>query len=212
MNREQLTVQDFLNAINSRANERFIFNQNREVANHLLNGAPSILVEKDVLQLQRIGIKIDYWKTFLIVVLESSAEINFALKWAANVKDELLNPESADLYLIIGIKAEDLAEEQLLGYESNDLFCRKFFLRTKETIDELLNRSFLSSLNTDGQTDELTDPLYTALLETSKNHAWFNSSYISLWRNEFLSGRSGNELIDVIFGNLPNAPANELSE
>lgn len=197
MNRFEITASGFKSAITKRIHGRFVIGE--ETTTLLLNLAPDILIDRDVIQIRRENYVQAKWRTFLIVVIKNHLAINSAFRWAATIKDQLLNPSSADLYLIVAIKENDLNEDQLLGFESSDLFCRKFFLRTNETVEQLLDRSFLSYPDEAMQLDELTDPLSNALAETAKAHPWFSNELMLAWKNEFLSGKSGNELIDAIF-------------
>jgi len=115
------------------------------------------------------------------------------------VKDELLEPENGDLYLFAVIKDESLSINQCTNIEASDRICRKYILRPEETIDSFLGRSFISPVMSEASSGKLFDPLHLALESTSVQHEWFDSSEQERWQEAFLSGKNGQELIELLF-------------
>lgn len=86
------------------------------------------LTDKAVLKLRRNIDAADGVRTLLIIVLDSYDEFKNALRWAALVKDELLEPENGDLYMFVAIKDKNISVEQCTNIESSDRICRKYIL------------------------------------------------------------------------------------
>ena len=199
---ENLAAKAIADTTRTRAIDRYLFLEERETIERYLQFAPEGITDKAVLRLKRKENENSSPRTILISVLDRIEEVSKALKWAANVKDDLTNPESSDLYLFLGFKSGELSVEQASKYEANDLFCRKFIFRAGETIDGLIERTFVANLNNDANTQEFNDPLYSALLATSEKHNWLTDDYVEIWREAFLSGKTSSELIDTIITNL----------
>lgn len=175
--------------------DRFELDFDSKEVENLLSSCPEGLDSNISLRLRR-NPNVAHWKTLLLVSINSIEQLRCAFRWAANVKDEIGISEGTDLYLIGVFENPLLSEDEILGYESNDLFCRKFFLRNLESVESLLDRTFLSSVQTSKESSKIDDPLSLALLSTARDNPSFD---VDLWRKEFLSGKSGSELIDAIF-------------
>lgn len=160
------------------------------------------LTDKNILRIQRVfssnAKNIKTWKTLLLVELENQEEIKHALRWASLVKDFLLDPETADLYLFICFK-EKITLENCLRIESTEQFCRKYVLRPNESSQQLIERSFLSRLNNTPQDSIYLNPLNKAMSTTSDKYSWLTVQEQEKWIKAFLSDLSGGELIDEIF-------------
>ncbi|WP_299762382.1 ABC-three component system middle component 1 [uncultured Pontibacter sp.] len=159
-------------------------------------------LRKDVLRIQRLSDSneqnLSTWKTLLIVNLVDKTDLKCALKWASMVQDSLLDPETADLYLFLFFN-EPLTQESCLRIESTEQFCRKYVLRPNETLEQLLERSFLSKLENSRQELIELDPLHNAFLYTGSKYAWFDADEQTKWKDAFLSNLTGGDLIEKIF-------------
>jgi hypothetical protein len=155
--------------------------------------------QRTVLTLNRLARTDAFARTVLVASGSSDAELEEVYKWCAYVKGNLLDPETADLYLFL-VYNEPIPElEVCLQVEANELYCRKFVLRPQERFDDLLNRSFLSepAASTVGQ--ERSEPLKQALLETAVNFPWLNGGEMERWRQILLADGSGNELSTSLY-------------
>jgi hypothetical protein len=114
-------------------------------------------------------------------------------------KEELLDPESADLYLIVMLENMDLTLEECVSMEASEKFCRKFILRPDETIEDLMKRTFLPVIIEDKTTDAVFDPLTVALNDTGKDAEWFSANERDRWRALLLSSKSGHDLVEKLF-------------
>lgn len=110
---------------------------------------------------------------------------------AADIREELPEPETADLYMIMMI--EGVADEVAGRIETDDRFCRKFVLRSHETANELLDRTFLGSISTETTSSTLSDPLQASLDALGKEHSW-TQDHLEAWRDILLSGKTGADL------------------
>lgn len=135
------TIQELVTAITKRAKGRYEvhFPDVDEMV------SPSIDIGMTAIQLRRINRENAGWRTVLITAFPSNVDnIQSAFRWAADIRDILAEPQTADLYmfmLIDGVESEDAAR-----FETDDRFCRKVVLRKQEDIDSFLDRSFLASL------------------------------------------------------------------
>ncbi|WP_219703971.1 ABC-three component system middle component 1 [Marinomonas lutimaris] len=183
-----LTIQTMVEAISLRAIGRY------EVS--LLQTfdlvQTSIEVDSKTLQLRRINRDGAGWKTVLIVAFPYDLEkIKDSFRWAADVRDNLAEPQTADLYmfmLIEGIESEDAAR-----LETDDRFCRKIVVREGEDVDSFLNRGFLAPLSPASSSENINDPLLVSLNALVKAHSWVDSN---MWRELLLSGRAGSEIAE----------------
>ena len=142
--------------------------------------------------------KICTWKTLLLLELKNQDKLKQALEWAALVKESLLDPETADLYLFICFERE-LAIGHCLRIESTEQFCRKYVQRPKESAEKLIERSFLNRLEESSQELIDIDPLNKALSSTGKDFQWFTKEERVKWKKIFLSSYTGGDLVEEIF-------------
>ncbi|HTJ51804.1 MAG TPA: ABC-three component system middle component 1 [Cyclobacteriaceae bacterium] len=182
--------------------ERFIPDQQSAEINSLKALAPVSLSKIEVLRLQRISTGTQGWRTLIIAFLNSSKDIDDALQWSASCKDELLDPEASDLYLIIIINEISLTVEECISIEANEKFCRKFILRPDESLNQLMERTFLTPVIEASIDEQILDPFTVALRDTGLLEEWFNNKEQQNWRKIFLSGKIGAELIDQLFGDM----------
>lgn len=192
------TIQELVTAITKRAEGRY------EV--HLVDEdemvSPSIDIGMTAIQLRRINRENAGWRTVLITAFPSNKDnIQSAFRWAADIRDILAEPQTADLYmfmLIDGVESEDAAR-----FETDDRFCRKVVLRKHEDIDSFLDRSFLASLTPARDGNDISDPLLASLNSMCQAHNWVKP-HLEKWRELLLSEKSGDEIVnslrDMMFG------------
>ena len=200
--------QQLVTSISDAIAERFIVVSESDEIDTLKGLAPETLKDFDVLRIQRRSTGTTGWRTFIITYLNSAKEIDIALEWSAYCKEELLDPESADLYLLIIITKPDITIEECVNIEASEKFCRKFILRPGEEINDLLKRTFLLPIEDQAVSGNILDPLTIALTNTAKNSPWLNSDELQRWRNILLSSANGHDLIELIF----NYPEDERTE
>jgi len=194
-----VTIPEMVAAISKRAEDRY------EVALADTVGAalPTTEILSSAVQLKRIHKEGAGWRTVLIVALPfETLKIQAAFRWAADVRDLLPEPQTADLYmfmLIEGIPSEDASR-----LETDDRFCRKVVVREQEEIDSFLDRSFLATLSPAGSSDGIGDPLLASLGSLGLAHSWV-VPHLNTWRELLLSGKSGGDIAEALraaaFGN-----------
>jgi hypothetical protein len=196
-----MASQDIVEKITSLARDRFIVRLQGEDVEKLSALADEGLKAKKVVRLQRISKGTNGWRTFLIVSAENVEETDLALHWSASCREELLDPEASDLYLIILPQGCDLTIDECINIESSEKFCRKFVLRPQETIDELLGRTFLIPISSADPEGGIQDPLTLALKEIQNAIPLFDEKEQNQWRKLLLTVSNGQELVDKIFYN-----------
>lgn len=186
-----MLIDTMIAAINARAQGRFVVTSDR---GDLLPSSidPS---KAGVCRLQRVGSS-SGWRTILVATLDFTSEaVQSAVRWAASVRDQLPEPETADLYMFLMI--DDIPSEEAARIETDDRFCRKVVLRSDEQANDLLDRTFLAALTPDGQTGNIGDPLHTALASLAAKHPW-TGNHLLAWRELLLSGKTGSELAQAL--------------
>lgn len=155
--------------------------------------SPSLDISISAIRLKRVNRETAGWRTVLLTAFRNDHKnIQSAFRWAADVRDILAEPQTADLYmfmLIDGIESEDAAR-----LETDDRFCRKMVMREGESIDSFLDRSFLASLTPLVGPNNISDPLLASLTTMCQAHSWVEP-YIETWRELLLSENSGNEIV-----------------
>ncbi|MBQ4795450.1 hypothetical protein F9U41_15525 [Pectobacterium versatile] len=192
------TIQELVTAITKRAKGRYEvhFPDVDEMV------SPSIDIGMTAIQLRRINRENAGWRTVLITAFPSNVDnIQSAFRWAADIRDILAEPQTADLYmfmLIDGVESEDAAR-----FETDDRFCRKVVLRKQEDIDSFLDRSFLASLTPARGGNDISDPLLASLNSMGQAHSWVEP-HLETWRELLLSEKSGDDIVnalrDMMFG------------
>ncbi|WP_413741887.1 ABC-three component system middle component 1 [Sodalis sp. RH15] len=158
--------------------------------------SPSIEIDSTTVQLKRINREGAGWRTVLIAAIPfDSAKIQSAFRWAADVRDMLAEPQTADLYMFLLI--ENIASEDAARLETDDRFCRKVVIRVQEDIDSFLNRTFLATLSVAGESDNIVDPLLASLNSLSLAHTWVEP-HLEKWRELLLSGQSGDDIVKAL--------------
>jgi len=180
--------------------DSFYVIQQDELTEVLLSYAPDELIHKKVIRIQRNNkntkFKTDNWKTLLIVELEDQSNLKLALDWVVLVKESLLDPQTADIYLFLTFSSA-VSIEECLRIESTEQFCRKYVLLPEEDVSEFVNRTFLQRLVNSTDTIEGKDPLESAFSKTSEKHNWLTSEMQKRWKSAF-SDLSGSELIAAL--------------
>ncbi|BBO56429.1 ABC-three component system middle component 1 [Cobetia sp. AM6] len=187
-----MTIQGVIAAIAKRVEGRY----EEPVINQELFCFPDPGVEFETCRLKRINRPNAGFKTILIVDLSyESSSLQAAFRLAADVRDILPEPETADLYMFMLIRK--IPFEDATRIETDDRFCRKVVAKESEKVDELLDRTFLSSLSLTTISEGLNDPLLAALASLGDTHPW-TLRHLDSWRNSLLSGKNGSEIADEL--------------
>ncbi|RVU51115.1 hypothetical protein DT385_03620 [Pseudomonas syringae] len=187
-----LTISEMVEAISNRAEGRY------EVAYPDSVELPSPLAEiaSAGMQLKRVNQEGAGWRTVLIAALPYDvSKIQGAFRWAADVRDMLPEPQTADLYMFMLI--EGVASEDAARLETDDRFCRKVVVREGEDAGSFLDRSFLATLSIPGSSDSISDPLSASLSALVLAHTWVKP-HRDEWRELLLSGKSGGEIAEAL--------------
>ena len=187
----------YVQTIIDAANMRFDAETESDVISKIISVGCEDIYQKSVVRLRRASSEKSGFRTILIAEIESN-QLTIASRWAANVRDILAEPEISDLYLII--VSSGITSEQAMKAEADEQFCRKFVSRPDEDFSELLERTFLSSISFDERKDVLTDPLDLAFEKTRLENPCFSEDASDNWKREFLSGKTGRDLVEAIIG------------
>lgn len=181
-------------------NDRFFVEDDCTTLKRFLELAENFKFQNEVIRIHRIPKenKLVRCKTILIAELKEISELKDVLHWTASVKDILLDPESSDLYLFVIFETDDITLEESLRIESTEQFCRKYVQRPNKTVNEFIERTFLSRINSTKQDAEHIDPLNNALLLTEKNNKWFTKEEQLKWKNLLLSNKTGYDLVELL--------------
>ncbi|MEN5232421.1 ABC-three component system middle component 1 [Sphingobacterium faecium] len=205
-----MKIEDLNPLVESYINGRFQLETEKKLSNLLYEFDTNKILKKEIYRLQRIkqneeSHKIN-WKTLLIVELQNKNELQYALQWAATVKDALLDPETADLYLLIIFddKIIDISVDECYSIESSEKYCRKYIKRPGQSPIDLLDRTFLSILEDAEESGDGLDPISTAMAVTEAKYSWFTEDEQKKWRSALLSNMSGNELLENLFPEIKN--------
>jgi hypothetical protein len=178
---------------------RFDIQKNSEVIDDILLSSDDTFIEKTSVRVRRSSNNSGGWRTILLASISDKEEILNVIKWAAACRDLLTEPEASDLYLFIEGARCNLSLEEATKIESSEQFCRKYVTRPDELLPEFLKRTFLQPLIGDDSDTRISDPLLDALKKTGEEHSWFIEKEQMLWRNAFLSGKTGSDLVDELF-------------
>ena len=187
-----LTIPEMVAAISKRAEGRYKVS----LSDTFELASPSIEIDFTTMQLKRINREGAGWRTVLIAAIPfDSAKIQGAFRWAADVRDMLAEPQTADLYMFMLI--EGIASEDAARLETDDRFCRKVVVREEEDVDSFLDRSFLAALSLASSSDNISDPLLASLDALKLAHPW-TEPHLETWRELLLSGKSGGDLAEAL--------------
>lgn len=189
-----LTLQELTSAIIQRVEGRYDVCP-RDVTELML---PEVEYDSHVLRLKRSHIERAGWRTVLLIELPLTA-LQAANQWAADVRDVLPEPETADLYMFLMISG--IAKDDAARIETDDRFCRKVVVRESEAAGDFLNRTFLATLDPAGDVEMLSDPLVSALNTLSNERPW-SVPHIAAWRTQLLTNQNGADVVRVLIGSL----------
>lgn len=193
-----LTILEMIAAIEKRAEGRYVVS----LPDTFELTLPPNELDSATVQLKRISREGAGWRTVLIAAFSfDSAKIQSAFRWAADVRDLLAEPQTADLYMFMLI--EGIASEDAARLETDDRFCRKIVAREQEDVDSFLNRSFLATLSPVGSSDTISDPLLASLGSLGREHSWV-MPHLDTLQELLLSGKSGGDIVEdmklTVFG------------
>ncbi|MBC7759507.1 MAG: hypothetical protein H7069_11670 [Phormidesmis sp. FL-bin-119] len=196
-----MNFEPFLSVLSEQIKNRFEVSENDSRSEEFMNIGADYLFDKKVLRLLRSNKKLDitvYCKTMLMVDIRRE-ELRDSFEWGALVKEMLLDPETADLYLLIFWKAEVKPSlEECLKIESSEDICRKFVFRPHETIESFIERTFLKEVEAPQPLDLGQDPLISAFSGLEEQFGWFSEAEKARWKEAFGSGASGSDLFDEL--------------
>lgn len=159
---------------------------------------PEVEHNSYALRLKRSSIDGAGWRTVLLIELPS-ASVQSAHQWAADVRDVLPEPETADLYMFLMIS--NITNDEAARIETDDRFCRKVVVRESEEAMDFLDRTFLAALDPAGDSETLSDPLVSALAALSTAHPW-TSPHIIDWKEQLLSTNTGADVVRTLNASL----------
>src|SRR5665647_1442449 len=192
-----MKIEELNTFINDYIKGRFQVEATEGASNFFCDLDAKKIVKKNVLRIQRIkqssNSNPENWKTLLIAEIQNKEEIQSALEWSAIVKDALLDPETADLYLFIIFDRNviDILVDECYNIESSEQYCRKYIQRPGDTAIELIERTFLSKMEDVQQQGEAVDPINTVMAAIEEKHPWFTDKEQKKWRTALLSDNSG---------------------
>ncbi|WP_437874462.1 ABC-three component system middle component 1 [Sorangium sp. So ce513] len=191
-------IDKLVQAIEGRVGDRFVVDKNGDSPSRLVGLSPPALAERRVLRLRRTSREGAGWRTVLLTTLATRENYQDALRWAAEVRQVLPEPEASDLYLLLsGPGLKDLDPEAI---EANEYFCRKMVIRNREEafLDDFLERTFLGRKTPSDAIDvALMDPLTAALDDVVKKSS-LNSSIARAWRVALATMSGGKDLAEQL--------------
>ncbi|WP_437730023.1 ABC-three component system middle component 1 [Sorangium sp. So ce1335] len=191
-------IDKIVRAVEDRVSGRFVVDKSGHFPVLLVGLSPPALAERRVLRLRRTGRQGAGWRTVLLTILATRDNYQDALRWAAEVRQELREPEASDLYLwMSGPGLKGLESETI---ESNEHFCRKLVIREREqvSLDDFMDRSFLAQKTASAGVDgTLVDPL-TAALADVVHKGRLNSSNAQTWRVALATMPGGKDLAEQL--------------
>jgi len=156
-----------------------------------------------VLMVRRTGIEHGGFRTILVANADTLHASGSALRWAADVRDVLAEPATADIYLFLEIASASL--DDCLRLEADDQYCRKYVKRPDESGEMFLKRTFLAAPVAPRRVGNMADPLSASLMQAAKIHSWFSPEEQTHWRQALISGVTGQELAAQILENSSEA-------
>lgn len=189
-----LTLQQLASAIIQRVEGRYDVCP-RDVTELML---PEVEYDSHVLRLKRSHIERAGWRTVLLIELPLMA-LQAANQWAADVRDVLPEPETADLYMFLMISG--IAKDDAARIETDDRFCRKVVVGEYEAAGDFLNRTFLAALDPAGDVETFSDPLVSALNTLSNARPW-SVPHIAAWRAQLLTNKNGADVVRILTDSL----------
>lgn len=189
-----MTLHQLADAIIQRVEGRYDV-RSADAKEHTL---PEVEHNSHVFRLKRSSIDGAGWRTVLLIELQLTS-VQAAHQWAADVRDVLPEPETADLYMFLMIS--NITNDEAARIETDDRFCRKVVARESEGMMDFLDRTFLAALDPAGNVETLSDPLVSALSALSTAHPW-TSPHISVWKEQLLSTKNGADVVKILNASL----------
>lgn len=185
-----MPIEAMIAAIEARAYGRFTVTSGNDDLMPASSGLPQLAGVR-VCRLRRSGTS-GGWRTILVAEVEFTSEaIQTSYSWAADVREQLPEPETADLYMFLLIQG--IPDEEAARIETDDRFCRKVVRRGSESVADLLDRTFLALVSQDADAGAIGDPLQAALTGLADEHPW-TQAHLGVWREMLLSGKTGADL------------------
>jgi len=178
--------------------DRFVKEENQAKSDYFLD-LDEYNLNKKIIRLKR-SLKADllFYRTLLLVEINDESLLKGSLKWTSAVKNNLTDPETSDLYLIIVSEKNIYSIDDSMRIEATEQFCKKYVQRDGESPECLMKRTYLSKLSSGGSHGIQEDPLKKALQNTNTDHKWFDEEQQKVWKDAFTSNDNGNELLDKI--------------
>jgi hypothetical protein len=189
-----LTLHQMVDAIILRAEGRYDVHS----AETMKLSLPGVEYNSYVHRFKRSSINGAGWRTVMLIELPL-ASVQAAFQWAANVRDVLPEPETADLYMFLMIS--NITNDEAARIETDDRFCRKVVVRESEEAMDFLDRTFLAALDPAGDIETLSDPLASALTALFNAHPWA-SPHIIDWKEQLLSNNTNADMVQTLNASL----------
>lgn len=183
-----------------RAKNKYEAVENQTLSRLLQILSESQNLETDLLRIKRNGYERASFKTLVFAAVDKEEDFRKVFSCVASIKEEVLDPESSDLYFVGTVKDRSISNASCTQIESTEQFCRKYILRPDESLDGLLDRTFLSDLTSTAFEQEIVDPLLMALQQTAERMPVFGSGMQDRWYSLLRSGLGGADLIEALFG------------
>lgn len=132
-------------------------------------------------------------RTVLVAKCASLAQVNAALRWSAEVRDCLPEPQPADLSLILDLD-DGVARDP--NIEAEDRYCRRYVRRVGESATALVQRSALGGVEAATSGAALPVEALAASLATLCEAHGMTGELAAHWRAALLGGQTGGELAD----------------
>lgn len=182
--------------IRDRAQSRFVVSVDESLA---ILAEPS-LRDVTALKVRRTAKPASSGRTILLAAIDKIEDWKIVVRWTAQVRDMLPEPETSDLYLIL--LAEGFSLHNRSRIEADEQFCRKYVTISLEEMPLLLDRTFLASLSASDIGAGIVDPITAAFLATQNKHSWLTNTLQAHWLKTFLSEKPGKDLVPDIIENV----------
>ena len=173
----------------ARAGDRFEVVTDTELAELALES----LTDVRALKLRRPASVSKTARTILVGYVSGANQIRELSRWSAEVRDNLLEPETSDLYLFL--VADGVAQHECSRIEADEQFCRKYVASSLDGFTALLDRTFLSRLASSKEGTTLTDPVTVAFELTEKTYPWLDEAVQGKWLKVLAADRPGKDLV-----------------
>lgn len=130
-------------------------------------------------------------RTVLVADIPNKEGMRYCYAWAAAVRETLIEPRAADLYLLI--VCDGITENECERIETDERFCRKYVCASEASIQRMIERTFFATPKSK-QNISTSDPLIKALTDTSRDYIWFDENNQTKWKELLLGEQSGTDL------------------